>query len=67
MYIPIGKKRFKSKPKNLKEIVPIPEAHLVYNLNSQPAHKYTIFNIADKGYDKDKFMIKKLDTYVLYL
>lgn len=36
-------------------------------MNEEPAHKYTIFNIADKGYDKSEFMIKKLDNFVLYL
>jgi hypothetical protein len=36
-------------------------------MNNEPAYKYSIFNIADKGFEKNEFMIKKLDNYVLYL
>lgn len=67
MHIPIGKNRIKPKPKNISNIVPIPETHIVFNMNNQPAYKYSIFNIADKGFEKNEFMIKKLDNFVLYL
>lgn len=67
MHIPIGKNRIKPKPKNISNIVPIPETHIVFNMNNEPAYKYSIFNIADKGFEKNEFMIKKLDNYVLYL
>ena len=67
MHIPIGKKRSRSKAKNLGDLPPLPEAHLRSNINNEFAYKYCIFNIADKGYDKKEFMIKKLDSYVLYL
>jgi hypothetical protein len=36
-------------------------------MNNEPAYKYSIFNIADKGFDRSEFMIKKLDNFVLYL
>jgi hypothetical protein len=36
-------------------------------MNNEPAYKYSIFNIADKGFDKNEFIIKKLDNMVLYL
>ena len=36
-------------------------------MNNEPAYKYSIFNIADKGFDKGEFIIKKLDNMVLYL
>jgi hypothetical protein len=67
MHIPIGKSRIKPKPRNISRITPIPETHIVFNMNNEPAYKYSIFNIADKGFDKNEFMIKKLDDYVLYL
>lgn len=67
MHIPIGKNRIKPKPKNISNIIPIPETHIVFNMNNEPAYKYSIFNIADKGFEKNEFMIKKLDNYVLYL
>lgn len=66
MVIPIGKNRTKAKPKNISNMVPIPETHIVFNMNNEPAYKYSIFNIADKGFEKGEFMIKKLDHYVLY-
>ncbi len=67
MHIPIGKNRVKPKPRNISNIVPIPETHIVFNMNNEPAYKYSIFNIADKGFEKNEFMIKKLDNFVLYL
>ena len=67
MHIPIGKSRIRSKPKNISSIIPIPETHIVFNLNNEPAYKYSIFNLADKGYEKGEFLTKKLDNYVLYL
>lgn len=67
MHIPIGKSRVRPKPKNIANIIPIPETHIVFNMNNEPAYKYSIFNIADKGFEKNQFIIKKLDTMVLYL
>ena len=67
MHIPIGKNRIRSKPKNIASIVPIPETHLVFNMNNEPAYKYSLFNLADKGYDKGEFIFKKLESLVLYL
>lgn len=67
MHIPIGKNRIKPKPRNISSIIPIPETHIVFNMNNEPAYKYSIFNIADKGFEKNEFMIKKLENYVLYL
>jgi hypothetical protein len=34
MHIPIGKNRIKPKPKNISNIVPIPETHIVFNMNN---------------------------------
>lgn len=67
MHIPIGNSRIRPKPKNISNLIPIPETHIVFNHNNEPAYKYSIFNIADKGYEKGEFMIKKLDSFVLYL
>lgn len=67
MHIPIGKSRVRAKPRNISSIIPIPETHLVFNMNNEPAFKYSIFNLADKGFDKNEFLIRKLDSYVLYL
>jgi hypothetical protein len=53
MVIPIGKSRTRPKPKNIANIIPIPETHIVFNMNNEPAYKYSIYNIADKGYDKN--------------
>lgn len=53
MHIPIGKSRMRPKPKNIAHIIPIPETHIVFNMNNEPAYKYSIFNIADKGFDKN--------------
>lgn len=52
MHIPIGKGRVRSKPKNIASIIPIPETHLIFNVNNEPAYKYSLFNLADKGYEK---------------
>lgn len=67
MHIPIGKNRIKPKPRNIANLVPIPETHIVFNMNNEPAYKYSISNIADKGLEKNEFIIKKLDNFVLYL
>ena len=67
MHIPIGKNRVRAKPRNISSIIPIPETHLVFNMNNEPAFKYSVFNLADKGFDKNEFLIRKLDNYVLYL
>lgn len=67
MRIPLGKTRVRAKPTNIKNIVALPEANLVFNMNNEPAFKYTIFNIADKGFDKSEFLLRKLDNRVLYL
>lgn len=67
MHIPIGKNRIKPKPKNLKDLIAYPQTHIVFNMNNEPAYKYSIFNIADKGFDKNEYMIKKLDNCVLYI
>ena len=67
MHSPIGKSRVRPKPKHIANIIPIPESHIVFNMNNEPAYKYSIFNIADKGFDKNEFIIKKLDHMVLYL
>lgn len=53
MHIPIGKSRIRPKPKNIENIIPIPETHIVFNMNNEPAYKYSIFNIADKGFEKN--------------
>lgn len=34
MHIPIGKSRVRAKPKNICSIIPIPETHLVFNMNN---------------------------------
>lgn len=67
MNIPVGTKRTKSRPRCLSSIIPIPETHIVFNMNNEPAYKYSIFNIADKGFDKNELVIKKLDHHALYL
>jgi hypothetical protein len=67
MHIPIGKSRVRPRARNIASIIPVPETHIVFNMNNEPAYKYSIFNIADKGFDRSEFMIKKLDSFVLYL
>ncbi len=67
MHIPIGKSRVRSKPKNLEAVTPIPETHIVFNMHNEPAYKYSLFNLADKGFESGDFLVKKLDTVVLYL
>lgn len=66
MHIVIGKNRVRAKPENINKIVPIPWTNLIFNMNNQPAFKYSIYNIADKGFDKNEFLVKKLDSKVLY-
>jgi hypothetical protein len=36
-------------------------------MNNEPAYKYSILNLADKGYEKNEFIIRKLDYQVLYI
>ena len=36
-------------------------------MNNEPAYKYSILNLADKGLQKNQFIKKKLDYQVLYL
>ena len=67
MNIPVGSKRCRSKSRCLSSIIPIPETHIIFNMNNEPAYKYSIFNIADKGFDKNELVIKKLDHFALYL
>jgi len=67
MIVPIGKNRIKPRPKNISDIIPVPETHIVFNMNNEPAHKYSMINIADKGIDKSQYMISKMENYVLYL
>lgn len=50
MHIPIGKNRQRPKPKNISNIIPIPETHIIFNMNNEPAYKYSICNLADKGF-----------------
>lgn len=50
MRIPIGKTRVRSKPFNLSLLTPLPETNLVFNINNEPAYKYSVYNIADKGF-----------------
>lgn len=67
MHIPIGTKRTKAKPRNINSVIPIPETHIVFNMNNEPAYKYSLFNIADRGFEKSEWVVKRLDTSVLYL
>jgi len=46
-----GKKRMKlEKIPNYKNLIPIAEVNIVFNLNNDPAYKYSIANICDKRY-----------------
>lgn len=36
-------------------------------MNNEPAYKYSILNLADKGYEKNEFIKRKLDNQVLYI
>jgi len=67
MHVPIGKSRVRAKPRNTSSIIPIPETHIVFNMNNEPAYKYSILNLADKGLEKNEFIKRKLDNQVLYL
>ena len=53
MLIVIGKNRVRAKPENINKIIPITWTNLIFNMNNQPAFKYSIYNIADKGFDKN--------------
>lgn len=66
MRVCIGKGRIREKPQNINKIIAIPESNIVFNMNNEPAMKYSIFNIADKGFEKSEFLIRKLDTRVIY-
>ena len=44
MHIPMGKTRIKQDPGTN-----IAETHIVFNMNNEPAYKYSIFSTADKG------------------
>lgn len=60
MHIPVGKSRQRKKPVNINALIPIPEIHLTFNMNNEPAHKYSLINIADKGYNRSDFLTAKL-------
>ena len=46
-----GKKRVKlEKIPNYKNLIPIAEVNIIFNLNNDPAYKYSIANICDKMY-----------------
>jgi hypothetical protein len=36
-------------------------------MNNEPAYKYSLFNIADRGFEKSEWVVKRLDSSVLYL
>lgn len=51
-----GKKRVKlEKIPNYKNLIPIAEVNIVFNLNNDPAYKYSIANICDKRYYYNKY------------
>jgi hypothetical protein len=64
MHVP-QKPRAKPRPIPL-PLVPIPETHIVFNKNNEPAYKYSLFNIADH-FQRQKQLAKRLDREVLYL
>jgi hypothetical protein len=66
MEVSIGKGRIRSKPQRITTLIPLPENHLVFDMHNEPAYKYSIYNIADKGFDKSEFLIRKLDHKVIY-
>jgi hypothetical protein len=50
MKVQLGRNRIRNSPVNINSLVPMPNFHLVFNMNNEPAHKYSIYNIADKGF-----------------
>lgn len=52
MRIPIGKARVRPTPQKISTLIPLPENHIVFDMHNEPAYKYSIYNIADKGFDK---------------
>lgn len=52
MRIPIGKNRMRVRPQHIDSIIPLPETNLVFNMNNEPAFKYSSYNIGDKGHNK---------------
>ena len=39
----------------------------MFNMNNEPAYKYSLFNIADRGFEKSEWVIRRLEVSVLYL
>ncbi|KRX10519.1 hypothetical protein PPERSA_01531 [Pseudocohnilembus persalinus] len=52
---------------NTKYLQTIPEVNIVFNLNNEPAYKYSCMNICDKWNDSKNYKSYRLQTQVLYL
>ncbi|EAR83283.2 histone deacetylation protein RXT3 (macronuclear) [Tetrahymena thermophila SB210] len=68
MCTPVGRKKIKPnfvlQPRN---ILPIPEVNIIFNLSNDPAYKYSIVNFCDKSDESKDWMSHKLQTHALYI
>ncbi|KAL4507282.1 hypothetical protein ABPG72_002075 [Tetrahymena utriculariae] len=68
MCTPVGRKKIKPnyvlQPRN---ILPIPEVNIIFNLSNDPAYKYCIINFCDKSDESKDWMSHKLQTHALYI
>ncbi|KAL4460267.1 hypothetical protein ABPG74_000018 [Tetrahymena malaccensis] len=68
MCTPVGRKKIKPnyvlQPRN---ILPIPEVNIIFNLSNDPAYKYSIINFCDKSDESKDWMSHKLQTHALYI
>lgn len=60
------RKKGHSKSTNPKYLQTIPEVNIVFNLNNEPAYKYSCMNICDKGNDSKTWKSYKLKLFVFY-
>ncbi|EGR29451.1 hypothetical protein IMG5_155280 [Ichthyophthirius multifiliis] len=52
---------------NGKNILPIPEVNIVFNLSNDPAYKYSIINFCDKSSEPKEWVSHHLKKHVLYI
>ena len=52
---------------NGKNILPIPEVNIVFNLSNDPAYKYSIINFCDKSSEPKEWVSHHLKRHVLYI
>merc|ERR1712007_150577 len=59
--------RKKLQPINVRNLTTIPETHIMFNLSCEPAFKYTLFAMCDRGEDDKFWTSRKLKLQTLYI